>query len=550
MVSVLDAPTGALAAAFERYAYRKAGLIDAVDTSRPADDYAGWLSEMFPSYTTAPLAARHHDFWSWVWSITRQTRPRPFVALWPRGGAKSTSAELACVALAARGVRTYALYVSGKQAQADDHVLNVAGMLETRTVEAQYPKLSQRKVGKYGSSLGWRRNRVRTASGFTIDAVGLDVLVRGVKLDEARPDLLIFDDVDDTEDSVLTIQKKIRLITQKILPAGSNDVATMFIQNLVHHESIAARLAGLASEEADFLTDRIVSGPYPALTNFKAERRPDGRWEISGTPTWEGQNLETCRLNVSDWGIKAFRSEAQHERVPPVGQAFPEWEPSVHVVDNPTLDPSWTLARAVDYGYAAPFCCLWFAKRPDGSIVIYREAYGAGLTAPQQADLVLQLSGTETYRYSMGDPSMWASQHEGKRFKSVADQYKAAGVKLKEASNHRVSGWERLHSYLDWAEEKPPLLTIARSCTNLIRTIPEMVRDANKPEDIDTELEDHALDAARYGLMAFTRPNFGQALARAMQPPAVPAMPNGRRPVSEDKGFQALLKRVGVEIEA
>lgn len=547
MPAVLDVPTNALEAAFTRYAYRKAGLTDEVAASGPPDDYPGWLAEMFPTYTTAPLAERHRQFWSWIWAITRGTRPKPFIGLWPRGGAKSTSAELACVALAARRSRTYALYVSGKQAQADDHVMNVAGMLESGTVEQHYPKLSARKVGKYGSSLGWRRNRVRTASGFTIDAVGLDVLVRGVKLDEARPDLLIFDDVDDTEDSQTTIQKKIRLITQKILPAGSNDVATLFIQNLVHHESIAARLAGLASEEADFLTDRIVSGPYPALLHFKAERRPDGRWEIDGVPTWAGQDLETCRLNVSDWGIKAFRSEAQHEKIPPVGQAFPEWEPSVHVVDDPTISPEWAKARAVDYGYAAPFCCLWGAKRPDGAIVIYREAYGPGLTASQQADLVLQLSGDESYRYSMGDPSMWASQREGKRFKSVADQYKAAGVRLKEASNNRLSGWERLHAYLDWAERKPPLLTVSRACTNLIRTLPILVRDPNKPEDVDTETEDHAADALRYLLMAFTRPNFGAALGAAMTKPAPPVLPNGRVPVSEDVSFRTLLERVGVE---
>jgi len=38
-------------------------------------------------------------------------------------------------------------------------------------------------------SKGWRRNRLRTASGFTIVAIGLDTAARGVKLDEDRPDL-------------------------------------------------------------------------------------------------------------------------------------------------------------------------------------------------------------------------------------------------------------------------------------------------------------------------------------------------------------------------
>jgi hypothetical protein len=513
-----------------------AGLISPSPiTERAPDDYESWLSELFPAHVTASLAEHHHRIWRWVWALERGTRPDPLVVLLPRGGAKSTSAEMACVAVGAHRKRRYALYISGTQKQADDHVGNIASMLESPTVAAYYPDLSERDLNKFGVSKGWRHNRLRTAAGFTVDALGLDVDVRGIRLEENRPDLLILDDVDDAEDSIETVQKKIRIITQKILPAGSPDVATLFVQNIVHYESVAARLAGLASEEADFLAGREVIGPIPALVGFKAEKIPGTvRWRIvSGTPTWEGQDRAVCQSQVDDWGIKAFRSEAQHERTPPEGQAFPEWDASVHVIEPFDLKTiaDWPKWRIIDYGYAVPFCCLWMARHPDGSLIVYRELYGSGLTASEQAFQVRALSAGETYKASLGDPAMWASKREGVQFKSVAAQYKEMDVKLTEATNDRLAGKERVHAYLDWNEPTedqpgfPPRLFVVKTCVNLIRTMPLLVKDPDKPEDVETDSEDHAYDALRYGVMAAgARPSFGEAVGRAMSQPSEPTI--------------------------
>lgn len=468
-------------------------------------DYQAWLAAMFPSYTTAPLAEHHHEFWQWVWGLKRGERPRPLVCIWPRGGAKSTSVELACVAVGARASRRYVLYVCGTQTQADDHVSNVAGMLESSTVAEYYPSLGSRAVGKYGNSRGWRRNRLRTDAGLIVDALGLDVAARGVKLDEQRPDLIVFDDVDDTSDSMETVKKKIVAITQKLLPAGSSDAATLFVQNLVHYEGVAARLANLASEPGEFLADRILSGPLPALTGAEFAKQPDGKWLIiRGTPVWEGQNRETCQQQVNDWGIKSFRAEAQHDRVPPEGQAFPEWDRGIHVCKPFAIPEAWAKWRAVDYGYAVAYCCLWFARSPSGHTYIYRETYGVGKPAKAQALEVRALSAGERYFASVGDPAMWATQREGKVYPSVASQYAEMGVVLQPATNDRLAGWERLHTMLEWSEEVPPMLQVFETCTNLIRTMPLLTKNPKKPEDVDDDpnLEDHAPDTARYGLMA------------------------------------------------
>ena len=102
-------------------------------------DYEAWLNGLFPAYVTAPLAPHHHDLWRWIWALRRGISPETFMAIWNRGGAKSTSAEMGCVAVGARRARRYGLYICEVQDQADDHVQNVGSMLESKEIAQAYP---------------------------------------------------------------------------------------------------------------------------------------------------------------------------------------------------------------------------------------------------------------------------------------------------------------------------------------------------------------------------------------------------------------------------
>jgi hypothetical protein len=274
---------------------------------------------MFPRYFSGEFAEHQQDFWKWVWDISPGVRPPPRVNIWPRGGAKSTSAEGAAVAVGARKTRRYVLYVSETQEQADDHVATIGGMLESDAIEEYYPDLGKPLLSKYGNAKGWRRNRLRAASGFTIDAIGLDSAARGVKLDEDRPDFIIFDDIDSESDTPTATDKKIKSITRKLLPAGSTDVGVLAIQNKVFEDSIFSMLS---DGRADFLVDRIVSGPIPAIRDLQWEQYEDEyhngpnkiKYRITaGTASWSGQNIDVCTDQMNSWGISAFLAEAQHE---------------------------------------------------------------------------------------------------------------------------------------------------------------------------------------------------------------------------------------------
>lgn len=299
-------------------------------------DYETWLRRHYPEYfvekgsqSPLPFAFYHDEFWRWVWALKLGKRPKPLVTVWPRGTGKSTGAELSVVAAAARGARKYGLYVSGTQDLADKHVETVGAHLESPKLAEAYPLLADRSIGKYGNSRGWRRNRLRTTAGFYIDAVGLDVAVRGIKVERDRPDFIVLDDVDEEGDDEAAVDRKVAAITRSILPAGARDLAVLFVQNVIHYESVCARLCGLAPapegrRREDFLVDRTVSGPHPALTGFEWAYADDGKPKIvAGQATWpEGLSEAQCQAWINDIGITAFRAEFQHENVAAEGSPF------------------------------------------------------------------------------------------------------------------------------------------------------------------------------------------------------------------------------------
>jgi len=283
--------------------------------------WESWLQECFPTLFKDP-APHHAEFWDHIWSIQRNVRPRPFVALWPRNHGKSTSAETSAVALAARQVRNYCVYVSRTQKQADDHVENIAAMLESPSIANRYPGLSVAAKGIVGNrQLGWRRSRFRTAAGFTVDAFGLDSSIRGIKLENYRPDVIICDDLDERDDSELVTQNMLNKLVGSLIPSGSHDVAIIMIQNLISNHGIFGQLSKYPSQGgADFLATRIISGPIPAIEDLEVERNPeDGLWYITnGTPTWKHFGIQEAQNEIqSGSGLQSFYREHQHRVIDP-----------------------------------------------------------------------------------------------------------------------------------------------------------------------------------------------------------------------------------------
>lgn len=285
-----------------------------------APEDAPWVDFLLDHFPTsfvdergqiAPLAAFHHDFFAWLWAITPGVMPDPWAGIWARGFSKSTYAELAVCYLAAHHLRPYGLYVSATQKQADTHVQAISKKLASISLNRAYPGVGDRLLSQYGHSLGWNRQRLRTANGFTLDSLGLMADMRGLKIEDDRPGFIVLDDVDDHEDSDDAVEKKVRMLTQAILPATTKDIIVIVIQNLVRPNGIVDRLR---KETPEFLAGRIISGPYPAVENLEYEQRSDGKFYITaGRATWEGMPLSVCQDKMNTYGLSGFLRECQHD---------------------------------------------------------------------------------------------------------------------------------------------------------------------------------------------------------------------------------------------
>ena len=198
------------------------------------------------------------------------------------------------------------------------------------------------------------------------------------------------------------------------------------------------------------------------------------------------------------------------------GQVFSQWRREKHVTRPVELDPSWPRWTATDYGLARPFVTLWLCQDPATlRVYVYREISKPGVLASEQAQMMLNAEARdEKIRFRMADPAMWIRQAD--TGKSIAQTYADQGVLVHQASNNRLSGWERVHEFLSDAEDGKPYLQVFNTCTELIKNLPALVYDQHQVEDVATDGPDDEADALRYGLMAA---HWAETTARARPRP-------------------------------
>ena len=191
--------------------------------------------------------------------------------------------------------------------------------------------------------------------------------------------------------------------------------------------------------------------------------------------------------------------------------AFPEFKKQTHVVESFEIPKGWYRFRAADWGYSSPACCLWFAIDYDNNIWIYRELYVTKNTADQFARKVLELEHGEYINYGVLDSSTWAKR--GDVGPSIAETMIRYGCRWRPSDRSpksRINGKLEVHKRLKIIDKEPGI-RVFKTCKNLIRTLGSLPTDDKNPEDVDTNAEDHAYDALRYGCMSRpTHPKFAE----------------------------------------
>lgn len=201
------------------------------------------------------------------------------------------------------------------------------------------------------------------------------------------------------------------------------------------------------------------------------------------------------------------------------GQAFMEWRDDPagydsrrwsHVINDFDIDGSWKIYRSFDFGYAKPFSVGWTALDHYGRLYRIKEYYGCTrqpntgikITPQEIARNIREIEATEPNlkgRHIVGiaDPSIW----DQSRGESIADMMEKQGVYFSPGDNTRLAGKMQFHYRLAFDSQGFPMFYVFRSCKNFIRTIPNLVYDEKKVEDIDTDGEDHIYDEQRYLFM-------------------------------------------------
>lgn len=178
------------------------------------------------------------------------------------------------------------------------------------------------------------------------------------------------------------------------------------------------------------------------------------------------------------------------------GQYFGEWRYDLHVCKPFEIPEDWHRERAFDWGMAKPLAHYWVAVNPQGKAYVYREYYKTGKTAQVAAQEILALSAKEKYRFTHADPSIFSKKGEGPE--SIGEQMRRIMGPIMPSKNDRINGWMAVRKWLEIAPDGLPWLQVFDTCENLIRTLPEQIYDEIDVEDLNTDGEDHAVDAIRY----------------------------------------------------
>jgi len=207
------------------------------------------------------------------------------------------------------------------------------------------------------------------------------------------------------------------------------------------------------------------------------------------------------------------------------GAFFTEFDERIHVCEPFDIPPNWKRTVAFDWGYNDPMACYWFAEDPSsGKIYVYREFFVNKMLDVDVARNIARFSYGENIEsiFYPWDLDFKSGQTGVSMRERMDKEWEYMGIRfyLKVANKDRKNGWSAFRYLLSRRQDGEPNMKIFSTCKNLIETIPQQIHSDNDPEDLDTDGNDHAVDAVRY--FAATYRNF-------YEKPAIPLQVDKRR---------------------
>jgi len=173
---------------------------------------------------------------------------------------------------------------------------------------------------------------------------------------------------------------------------------------------------------------------------------------------------------------------------------FGQFDPAIHVTERAPLGGDHDLWLGIDFGYAAPFVCLWIAMYADGFYVL--DEY---VQQKQTMDVHLEIMRRRPHGYvkiAACDPA--GSGPNDQTGRSSVEALMDAGYTVKKRRSFIIDGLEMIRSALGSASGKVRLFIHPR-CKQLIAAM-KAYRYSEKGGEVplkDGE-HDHLIDALRY----------------------------------------------------
>ncbi len=182
-----------------------------------------------------------------------------------------------------------------------------------------------------------------------------------------------------------------------------------------------------------------------------------------------------------------------------------------HVIEPFDIPKDWKIYRSFDWGYFRPFSAGYWAVDYDGVIYRILELYGCTKEPNTGVKWIPDKVFAEMRRLEdehpwlrgrtisgVADPAIW----DASRGESIAETALKYRIYFEPGDNKRLPGWLQMRYRLAFDDHGLPMMYIFKNCKAFIRTIPLMMFSETKPEDLDTELEDHVADETRYFCMS------------------------------------------------
>jgi phage terminase large subunit len=186
------------------------------------------------------------------------------------------------------------------------------------------------------------------------------------------------------------------------------------------------------------------------------------------------------------------------------GQYFDVFDVGRHTArpEEFRLEPWWPRWISVDWGFQHPSAVYWHCAVPgpeNSRIVTYREFVQNALSPRMLAQGIAERSGRERISELFLSPDAFAHRTaEASIAEQLGEVLAANGLpRPAAADNDRIGGWQLMYQLLE-----SDAWVITENCAKLIASLPLLVRDDQRVEDIRKTEGDDSADAARYGLVS------------------------------------------------